>query len=244
MKCPGQDTQQWKPGDIFEVPCSNCGRIIEFFKDDTSRRCKGCGARVLNPKIDFGCAAYCAFADQCLRELPPEALAQRANIFKDRVACEMQRYFGPDQRRIRHAEQVAHLAEQILSREPGDYAVVMAAAYLHDIGIKEAEKRYQSSEARYQEELGPHAARTVLESLKADAKLVDEVCDIIGHHHHPRTQETDNFKVLYDADCIVNLEDASSEKPCDREKLAPLIGKRLLTETGKIMALERLSVQV
>jgi hypothetical protein len=72
MKCPGQDTQQWKPGDIFEAPCSNCGRIIEFFKDDTSRRCKGCGVSVPNPKLDFGCAEYCEFADQCLSGVVPE----------------------------------------------------------------------------------------------------------------------------------------------------------------------------
>lgn len=244
MKCPGQDTQQWKPGDIFEVPCSNCGRIIEFFKDDTTRKCKGCGARVLNPKIDFGCAAYCAFADQCLRELPPEMLAQRTNIFKDRVACEMRRYFGADQKRIRHAERVADVAARILEQEPADFAVVMAAAYLHDIGIKEAEKRYQNAEAKYQEELGPQVARTLLESLKADAKLIDEVCDIIGHHHHPRKHETDNFKVLYDADYIVNLEETCTEKPHDRGKLAQVAGKRLLTETGKTLAFERLGAQV
>jgi hypothetical protein len=72
MKCPGQDTQNWKPGDIFEALCSNCGRTIEFFKDDTSRRCKGCGARVPNPKLDFGCAAYCEFADQCLAGISSE----------------------------------------------------------------------------------------------------------------------------------------------------------------------------
>ena len=226
MKCPGQDTQQWKPGDIFEAPCLNCGRIIEFFKDDTSRRCKGCGARVLNPKIDFGCAAYCAFADQCLRELPPEMLAQRTNIFKDRVACEMRRYFEADQKRIRHAERVADVAGRILEQEPADFAVVMAAAYLHDIGIKEAEKRYQNAEAKYQEELGPQVARTLLESLRADAKLIEEVCDIIGHHHHPRTQETDNFKVLYDADYIVNLE--------DRGVINRTTGKNLLRLSGKV----------
>ena len=118
----------------------------------------------------------------------------------------------------------------------------MAAAYLHDIGIKEAEKRYQNAEAKYQEELGPQVARTLLEGLKADAKLIDEVCDIIGHHHHPRTQETENFKVLYDADYIVNLEETGTEKPHDRDKLAQVVGKSLLTETGKTLALERLGV--
>ena len=39
MKCPGQDMQFWKPGDIYEVECPGCGRTVEFFKDDTARRC-------------------------------------------------------------------------------------------------------------------------------------------------------------------------------------------------------------
>ena len=243
MKCPGQDTQQWKPGDIFEMPCSNCGRIIEFFKDDTSRRCKGCGARVLNPKMDFGCAAYCAFADQCLVNCRLRLLRSERIFSRTMSRCEMRRYFGTDQKtNTRMPSGLPDVAERILDQEPADFAVVMAAAYLHDIGIREAEKRYQSSEARYQEELGPQVARTLLESLKADAKLVDEVCDIIGHHHHPRTQETDNFKVLYDADCIVNLEEDGSAKPRDRENLAQVIGENLLTETGKALARERLSV--
>jgi len=72
MQCPGQDTQNWKPGDIFEAPCPNCGRTIEFFKDDATRRCKGCGVRVPNPKLDFGCAEYCEFADQCLAGIKKE----------------------------------------------------------------------------------------------------------------------------------------------------------------------------
>ena len=77
MKCPGQDTQYWQPKDIFEASCPQCGRTIEFFKDDTSRRCKGCGAKVTNPKLDFGCAESCAYADQCLAGLAPEMLKQR-----------------------------------------------------------------------------------------------------------------------------------------------------------------------
>ena len=37
--------------------------------------------------------------------------------------------------------------------------MVLSAAYLHDIGIKEAERKYQSSAAPYQEQEGPAIAR-------------------------------------------------------------------------------------
>ena len=68
MKCPGQDTLHWGPGAIFDTECPDCGRCIEFFKDDATRRCKGCGAMVRNPRMDFGCAAHCKFAVHCLKE--------------------------------------------------------------------------------------------------------------------------------------------------------------------------------
>ena len=83
MKCPGQDTQHWQPADIFEASCPQCGRSIEFFKDDASRRCKECGARVANPKLDFGCAESCAYADQCLAGLPGDALKHREREKED-----------------------------------------------------------------------------------------------------------------------------------------------------------------
>jgi len=77
MKCPGQDTQYWQPEDIFETTCPNCGRTLEFFKDDVSHRCKGCGEKVPNPKLDFGCAESCAYSDQCLAGLPGEKPRQQ-----------------------------------------------------------------------------------------------------------------------------------------------------------------------
>ncbi|MGB2755966.1 MAG: hypothetical protein WBD75_06130 [Phycisphaerae bacterium] len=65
-QCPGQDKRFWKPDDIFESPCPECGAAIEFWKDNVRRRCRGCGATVANPRFDMGCAAWCRFAEQCL----------------------------------------------------------------------------------------------------------------------------------------------------------------------------------
>jgi hypothetical protein len=66
MKCPGQDSRYWDSNSIYEEKCPNCNVIIEFFKDDSFRKCKACGVKVKNPKMDLGCAEYCEFADQCL----------------------------------------------------------------------------------------------------------------------------------------------------------------------------------
>ncbi len=70
--CPGQDTRFWKPGDIFNVKCSRCGNLVEFFKDEATRRCPKCGKRIVNPKLSLGCAKWCAHAKECLGFDPKE----------------------------------------------------------------------------------------------------------------------------------------------------------------------------
>lgn len=236
MKCPGQDSRYWSADAVFEVTCPRCGNIEEFFKDEPTRRCKKCGEKLVNPNMDFGCAAYCKFAKECLGDLPPELVAQRKNLLKDRVAIEMKAHFQKNFKRIGHATKVARYAEKMVKEEKGDPAVVLSAAYLHDIGIKEAERKYQSSAAPYQEQEGPAIARTILTNLGADAELIDEVCDIIGHHHHPREKETINFKVVFDADQMVNLEEKLEDTPLSPDKVTEKINRAFLTETGKQLA--------
>lgn len=236
MQCPGQDSRYWSGEAVFESNCPHCGQAVEFFKDDSQRTCRSCGHKLLNPKMDFGCASYCPYAEQCLGSLPPELAAAKGELLKDKVALAMRRYFDSDSRRIRHAEAVAEQAEAIGKAEPGgDMMVIMACAYLHDIGIKEAERKFKSSAARYQHSEGPPVARELLTALKAQPELIDEVCDIIGHHHTPREQETVNFKVLYDADLIVNMAEQYQDKPPTQEQVDKLAGL-MLTEAGKTQA--------
>ncbi len=236
MKCPGQDSRYWKPGAIFEAKCPKCGSDVEFFKDDSTRRCGKCGHKFLNPSMDFGCASYCQYAEQCIGNLPPELIAQKEDLLKDRVAIEMKRYFKTDFKRIGHAGRVARYAEEIGKKRRGNLAVILTAAYLHDIGIKEAERKYQSTAAKYQEEEGPLIARQILSKLGAKEELIEEVCDIIAHHHHPKPEESINFRCLYDADMITNLEEEHKDDPISEERLLRILEKSFLTEEGVDLA--------
>ena len=229
MKCPGQDTRYWKPGAVFEVPCPKCGKDVEFFKDDTTRRCRQCGHRFINPKMDFGCASYCPYAEQCLGDLPPELLAEKDDLLKDRVAIEMKRFFGQDFKRIAHAANVARYAEKIVQQEKGNPAVVLCAALLHDVGAHATEQKLDST---------PSVAREILTRLGAKQALVDEVCHIIDRHRHPGDQETQNFKIVYDADQIAKLEESYRKGKMDRERIREIIETKLVTETGRQLARE------
>lgn len=239
MKCPGQDMQYWKPGAIFEENCPQCGQAVEFFKDDTTRKCGNCGHRFLNPNMDFGCASYCQYAEQCIGDLPPELMAQKEDLLKDRVAIEMKRYFKNDFKRIGHATRVARHAEKIGRDEKGNLAVILSASYLHDVELHEAEKKHDGSAPEFHEQEGPDIARSILVKLGAQKELIEEVCDIVGHHH-PRSEETLNFKVVYDADLIENLDAKQKQAPADPETLTAEIEKSILTDSGRKLAKELL----
>jgi hypothetical protein len=234
MQCPGQDSRFWGSDAIFDMPCPQCGQEVEFFKDEPTRKCKQCGLKIVNPKMDFGCASYCQFAEQCVGDLPPELLTQRKDLFKDRVAIEMKRYFQYDFKRIGHATKVARYAERLVKDEGGDPGVVLPTAYLHDIGIIEAERKHGTHTHHEQEGLA--IARQILGRLKAPEELIEAVCTIIGHHHHPGPEENANFKLVYDADLIVNLEENQKEAPLEREDLTTVIDRDFLTEYGRALA--------
>ncbi|MFC1534972.1 HD domain-containing protein, partial [Thermodesulfobacteriota bacterium] len=153
-----------------------------------------------------------------------------------RVAIEMKRYFKQDFKRIGHASRVARYAEKIGIDEGGNLAVILTASYLHDIGIKEAERKNEDTSVRHHEEEGPPIAKEILNRLGADKELIEEVCDIIGHHHRSGPEETNDFKVVYDADLITNIEEKQKETPVDSEELAEIIEQSFLTETGRVLA--------
>jgi HD superfamily phosphodiesterase len=213
--------------------------MVEFFKDEVRRKCK-CGHEIVNPKIDFGCAQWCQYAEQCVGAIPDEVKAkqkeEQKDLLKDRISFEMKKYFGTDFKRVNHALRVGRYAEQILKMEGGDPQVVMGAAYLHDIGIHEAEKKYGSTAGNYQEKEGPPIAREILKRLNVQKEMVDEICDIVGHHHSPKDEENLNFQILYEADWLVNIEEEGISK--DREKVEKVIGKVFKTATGKKLAEE------
>ena len=231
-QCPGQDRRFWKHDDVFEESCPHCGRSVEFWKDDPRRRCGSCGEMVRNPRFDMGCAKWCDFAEQCLG-IPPSEVA--GMTLCDALIREMKKVFGDDEHRIRHAYKVLDFAEQILKGEQADPLVVRAAAVLHDIGIHEAESKHGSAGGKYQEIEGPPIARRILEATGVDEERTDHVCRIIADHHSASSMDTPEFRILWDADNLVNLfAEASGPPGGDAEDMIDRVFK---TPAGRELAL-------
>ncbi len=158
------------------------------------------------------------------------------DITKAMLIKAMEAYFEGDTKRINHARKVTEYAEELLKREEGDYPIVIGASVLHDIGIHQAEKKYGSTSGRYQENEGPPIARRILTRLGFEQNQIEEICEIIAHHHSPGKINTMNFKILYDADWLVNLKDEYAIQ--DNNKLSHIIDKVFLTQSGKTLARE------
>lgn len=117
-------------------------------------------------------------------------------------------YDRGDPKRIRHFLQVYAFAETIGGSEglpPREMDILRAAAVLHDIGIRECERKYGSCEGELQQVEGVPVAREILGSLGADAELTDRVCFLIAHHHTYSGIDSADWQILVEADFLVNI---------------------------------------
>ena len=155
-------------------------------------------------------------------------------VLENKIIENMKQYFEDDRKYVDHALKVLNYAKEILKQEKGDSEIVFSAAILHDIGITSCKKKYNSTGGQLQEIEGPPIARKILKKLEVDNKIIDEICDIIASHHSPGEIDTANFKIIWDSDWLVNLEDEYNIK--DKKKLEKVINKIFLTKSGKNIA--------
>jgi DNA-directed RNA polymerase subunit RPC12/RpoP len=236
MKCPGQDTRYWGPESVYETTCPKCGGPIEFFKDESSRKCRKCGQKVLNPKMDFGCAVYCKYAGQCLgTDMSPELLAKRSDLLKDRTATEIKKFLGRNFKRIGRMLKVIEYAEKIQKAEGGDPAIVTLAACLSVLaGISANEG--DTAEFSEQDEL---AARDILARAGAPDEVTRRVLSLLLNlQGSKREDDLANFKCVRDAIRI-----AEGLEALKGGADAPGI-EMFLTQTGKKLMEQAVSANI
>jgi putative nucleotidyltransferase with HDIG domain len=157
---------------------------------------------------------------------------------RDKLIGRMKNVFGEDQKRIEHALAVLDYAEQIQNVEGGDPLIVRAAAILHDIGIHEAERKYGSSAGNYQEIEGPPIAEEILKKFNISAEAVEHICRIIANHHSAKEIDTTEFRIVWDADWLVNI--PADFPSASKEKLQGIIDKTFKTKEGYRIAVQML----
>jgi HD superfamily phosphodiesterase len=117
-------------------------------------------------------------------------------------------FFENDYRRIQHAVDVLHYAENIMQKaDEYDRDVVIAAALLHDVGIKPSEKELGYNNGKTQEQYGPPVVRELLTRIGFPPDKLQKVVDIVGNHHSPSRFDYPELAILKEADRIVNRQE-------------------------------------
>jgi len=138
---------------------------------------------------------------------------------REKAVEEMRNYFrrstDRSEQRISHTLEVLTNADRILEGEGITSAfetdVAALAALFHDIGIPEAERKYQSAEAKYQHMEGPPITREILSRIGTRPDILERACFIVGHHHEKAAIDGREFQAVYEADFIVNSIESISQ---------------------------------
>lgn len=233
FNCPG--SKKFKQPEPRLLQCPSCRGEIEIWTDEIQAVCPKCKNTIMRQPEGASCLDWCKYAKECVGDqVYTNYLKNKFFVLKDKLIKELENYFGNDLKRINHAKKVLDFAEELLRNEGGDWHIVVPASILHDLGIKAAEEKYGSASGEYQEKEGPAIAEKILRALEFKKEDIEEICQIIAHHHSPGAVNTQNFKVLCDADWLVNLKDVFEQK--DKGKIEEVIGKVLFTKTAQEIA--------
>lgn len=153
----------------------------------------------------------------------------------DRLAMEMIAFDAGNAHRIQHFLKVHAFARLIAQGEGLDEEtlfVLETAAYTHDIGIRPAMEAYGRGDGPLQEKLGPPIAREMLEKLAFAPEVTDRVCWLIAHHHTYTNIEGLDYRILVEADFLVNLHEhddgPEAARAAEEKVFRTETGRRLL----------------
>lgn len=126
----------------------------------------------------------------------------------DAVTKAMVSYYAGDPRRVQHFLKV-HAFAAFMGRAEGlkdtEQAILEIAALVHDIGIKNSEKKFASTSGAHQEKEGPPEAEKLLRGLGLGEGAIGRVCWLVGRHHTYTNITGTDYQILVEADFLVNI---------------------------------------
>lgn len=148
------------------------------------------------------------------------------------LIIKMTEFNDGDPKRIQHLIKVFEFAHIIGMKEGLDeetLKILDMASIMHDIGIRPSEQKYGKCNGKLQEQEGPAYAREMLaEFLGVSAEEVERVCYLIAHHHTYENVEGLDYRILLEADFLVN----AMEDELDKEAIINFRDKVFETKTG------------
>lgn len=110
--------------------------------------------------------------------------------------------------------------------------IIEAAAVMHDIACPLCREKYGSADGKYQEKEGPALAETLMRELGYRDEVIERVCYLVGHHHTYTNVDGIDYRILLEADYLVNADEMSlsyeSIRAANRNIFKTESGKALL----------------
>ena len=144
-------------------------------------------------------------------------------------------YYEGDTKRIQHFIKVHSIAKYMGEMENVDknsLFIIEASALIHDIGIKNAIAKFNSSVGTLHEEEGEVEARKLLENLDISKDDLERIIYIVGHHHTFSAIDGIDFQILTEAILLVNY----YEDNLPKDNILYSYDKVFKTNTGKHLA--------
>lgn len=155
------------------------------------------------------------------------------SLLKDRILLSMIDFESGCPERTQHFLKVYQFAQIIADAEgiTGETRDILdIATLMHDIGIRPCEEKYGHCTGKMQEEEGPaHACAMLKEAGCASETLIERVCWLIAHHHTYDAFEGLDYRILIEADYLVN----AYENSASRDAIRNMREKIFQTEMGK-----------
>lgn len=113
--------------------------------------------------------------------------------------------------------------------------ILETAALVHDIGIRNSLEKYGNEAGPLQEKEGPPEAEKMLKEVGGytDAQL-ERILYLIGHHHTYKDVQGIDYRILIEADFLVNLYESNVKYKAilaaDQSIFQTVAGKKILHE--------------
>lgn len=153
-------------------------------------------------------------------------------MITDDLIVKMTEFNAGDPKRIQHFIKVYEFAHVIGAKEGLDentLRILDIASVMHDIGIRPSEEKYGRCDGKLQEREGPAYAREMLAMFSDVTETeIDRVCFLIAHHHTYENVEGLDYRILLEADFLVN----AMEDELKKDAIITFRDKVFRTKTG------------